>query len=148
MDMSDDEDLWILGEKAKVDSDGNILFTEEQRNELKKIAEDEELGNSSSSGKLRIGAKSAVKKAIKFFLDNRQKITNLIGKTLGSDKAVKFGNALKRIEEPLRKLMYAENAVMNDVRQVIFDGLRATGLQRRTANEIADFVMKVIELLM
>lgn len=95
----------------------------------------------------RAGEKFVVKKAIKWFLDNRQKITNLVGKELSPKKAVKFGEALKYMEGPLRKLMYVENAIMGDIRKVIFDGCKKVRMKTRTANEVADFIMKVIDIL-
>lgn len=109
-----------------IDQNENVIFDQNQKDILNQSKESE-------STKLRVGGKKTALTIAKWILKNRQKLTNTVGSVLEKNTAVKFGNALKYMEGPLRKITNANNQGMKAIYDIIYNGLRASGIQAGTA---------------
>lgn len=121
-----------------LDDNGNVVFNNEQIAILNDVKQPDK-------PQLRIGGKKAAITIAKWILNNRKDLTNTVGSVLGRNAGVKFGAALKYMEGPLRKVTSANKAGMKAIYDIIYDGLRASGMQHKTASTLAAGVRGILE---
>lgn len=145
-----EENVLIFGESISLDENGVVILSDAQRAEILKVGVAERLIKSSptNSSIKRIGGKKAAFKIAQWILKNRKKLTNVVGKVLGPKKAVKFGEALKYMEGPLRKIEKANNKGMSIIKKIIYNGLRSANMKHKTADELATAICAIIDVLM
>lgn len=121
-----------------LEDNGKVAFNQEQIEILNEI-------KNNDGPKARVGGKKAAITIAKWILKNRQKLTNTVGAVIGRDAAVKFGAALKFMEGPLRRITNANNQGMKAIYNIIYDGLRASGMHQNTAKNIASGIRGILE---
>ncbi|ASS89560.1 hypothetical protein [Aeribacillus pallidus] len=89
----------------------------------------------------------AVKKALKWAINNTTTITNFVGKTLGKDAAVKVGNLMHTYVKPaLRKLESVEILTYGKIEDAVYQALKKP-LGKTTARIVASVIREAIEFL-
>ncbi|BBN98304.1 hypothetical protein [Sporolactobacillus terrae] len=116
--------------ELQFDNNGNPVFTPEQVTAIKEYAKLQGLSAPSStpSGYApRVGGTKVAYTVAKW----------IVGSVLGRKAAVRFGEALKHMEGPLRKVTAAEEGGLKKIEDIIYDGLRETGMQKKTSRTLA-----------
>lgn len=127
-------------EEYNVVADGNseVIFNQEQIGILNEV-------KNNDGPKTRVGGKKAAVTIAKWILKNRQKLTNTVGSVLGKNAGVKFGAALKFMEGPLRGVTNANKQGMKVIETILYNGSRSTGMQVRTAQNLASGIRGILE---
>ncbi|MFT9267091.1 hypothetical protein [Oenococcus sp.] len=134
----------------KFDSNGNPVFSHEQINEIKEIAQEQGIdvpSQAPSKFSVKIATTKIALKAAKWILSHRTELTNEVGRVLGGKAAVRFGAALKDMEGPLRKVTAAENGGLATIQKIIYNSLRASGVSASIAQSLAAGIRGIISFL-
>lgn len=86
-----------------------------------------------------------VKKSIKIALKNRNKIINLVGRSIGKDAAVSVGAAFNTISPVLNKLLTWQDLAYGTVQGQITNALINSGMPATTARTVALWVRLALE---
>lgn len=135
----------IEKDKLNINWQGDVIFTPEQIQAIEQIAVNE--GIEKPTIQPRIGGKKAAITIAKWILKNRRELTNVVGKVLGRKNAVKFGEALKFMEGPLRKITDANDQGMRAIEKIIITGLKEVGMKDSTAKTLAAGVRGILDVL-
>ena len=89
----------------------------------------------------------AVKKALKWAINNTTSITNYVGEFFGKDAAVKVGNVMHTYVKPtLRKLERVENLTYGKMESAIYDAIEPV-IGNTAARISAGFIIEAIQVL-
>lgn len=106
----------------------------------------EELNENDGISTTSVGS-YAVKKALKWAINNTTSITNYVGKFFGKDAAVKVGNVMhSHVKPALKKLEKVEDLTYGKMESAIEDALEPV-MGGTAARISAGFIVQAIEIL-